>query len=97
MIVYIAGPMTGYEELNKPAFDAAKEQLMAEFSGMVQVVIPHDILPVKLCGFMPDVETVLNSSIIFMLNGWKDSKGASDEHAVAKSAGKQIRYQGETA
>ena len=103
-MIYVAGPMTGYIELNKPAFDAAKEQLTAEFFGMVQVVIPHDILPAKLCGFMPieiyirtDVEIVLNSSIVFMLNGWEDSKGANAEHAIAKWAGKQIRYQGEIA
>jgi hypothetical protein len=104
VIVYIAGPMTGYEKLNKPAFDQAKEYLNSEFAGMAQVIIPHDIIPVHLNGLMPlemyirvDVDVVLSSSLVFMLEGWQISKGATAEHYVAKWAGKQIRYQGETA
>ena len=104
MIVYIAGPMTGYAKLNKPAFDAAKDFLNTEFAGMAQLVIPHDIIPKELNGQMPlemyirvDVDVVLSSSMVYMLDGWQCSKGATAEHYVAKWAGKQIRYQGETA
>ena len=104
MIVYIAGPMTGYEKLNKPAFDEAKEYLNAEFAGIAQVVIPHNIIPKELNGLMPlemyirvNVDVVLSSSMVFMLEGWQTSKGATAEHYLAKWAGKQIRYQGELA
>jgi hypothetical protein len=102
MIIYVAGPMRGYDEENKSAFEAAKKLIEQDFKDQgieVQVIIPHDIMPKELNGPLPmemyiraDVEVVLNSSIVFMLHGWYDSVGASAEHAIAKWAKKQIRY-----
>ncbi len=104
MIIYVAGPMRGYNEENKPAFEAAKNMLQDKYSDLgydpLRVIIPHDIFPKQQNGDLPmsmyiraDVEVVLNSTIIFMLKGWEKSTGASAEHAIAKWAGCQIQYE----
>lgn len=103
MIIYVAGPMRGYPEENKPAFEAAKKLIEQDFRNQgieVQVIIPHDIMPKELNGPLPmemyiraDVEVVLNSAIVYMLRGWEKSKGASAEHAIALWANKQVRYE----
>ena len=41
-VVYVAGPMRGYEWFNFPAFDAAVEELKSRIPG-VQVISPADI------------------------------------------------------
>ncbi len=103
MIIYVAGPMRGFAEENRPAFEAAKKQLLEEYEPLlnnVRVIIPHDILPKYKIGQMPmsmyirsDIEVVLNSNLVFMLKAWENSVGASAEHAVAKWAGVDIRYE----
>ncbi len=103
MIIYVAGPMRGYDEYNKPAFEAAKNLIKQDFKNQgieVQVIIPDDILSEELNGPLPmemhiraDVEVVLNATIVYMLRGWEKSKGASAEHAIALWANKQVRYQ----
>lgn len=103
MIIYVAGPMRGYPEENKPAFEAAKKLIEQDFKSQgieVQVIIPHDIMPKELNGPLPmemyirsDVELVLNSAMVYMLRGWEKSKGASAEHAIALWANTQVRYE----
>jgi len=103
MIIYVAGPMRGFAEENKPAFEAAKKQLLKEYGELfkdVRVIIPHDILPKEKNGQMPmsmyirsDIEVVLNSNLVFMLKCWENSVGASAEHAIAKWAGVDIKYE----
>ena len=103
MIIYVAGPMRGFDAENKPAFEEMKRYIEQDshIQGVeVQVIIPHDIMPKELNGPLPmemyirsDVEVVLNSTIVYMLRGWEKSKGASAEHAIALWANKQVRYQ----
>lgn len=81
MLLYIAGPMRGIDQLNHPAFFDAEKKLIA---------VGHDTLnPAKLgTGEWVDV---LKRDLIIMwhcdgiatLKFWKDSKGASLEVHVA--------------
>lgn len=92
MRLYVIGPVTGRENLNRAAFKAAKEKL--EQAGYA-VTIPHDIIP-------PDVshEDAMRMSIgwitrldrggVAALAGWDESRGAKLEREVAVARGLEI-------
>jgi len=96
MRVYVAGPMTGYPELNEPAF--RKAQTYIESLGH-EAVVPHDLHPVEDWNSNPqqivldDVKGLLSCQRIFMLRGWELSKGAKAEHAIAVWLDMSIWYQ----
>ena len=88
---YIAGPMTGYENYNYPAFDAALE-LCA--SAGIKAVSPHhapwpanvaDFSEEELWGAMirTTMRMLLDCNGIIFLNGWTESRGALLEANVA--------------
>jgi hypothetical protein len=99
--VYVAGPMSGYDEYNFPAFREACESLR---SLGLDVVSPHELdndEPVP--GVVPgddtynsmlarDVQTVADESIdaVVVLPGWELSRGALIETNVAHALGKPI-------
>jgi hypothetical protein len=92
MRIFLCGPMTGIEDYNYPAFNAAAKQLRvlgydvlnpAEGFGGNQdlpweVYLEHTMLQVELC------------DIVATLDGWGDSKGANKEIERAKQLGKRI-------
>lgn len=92
MIVYIAGPMTGYKDYNRPAFFKAQEELEAE---------GHTVLnPAALPAALPDsaylpicLAMIQAADSVYMLRGWRDSKGAAVEHAFASRQGKLAAYE----
>jgi hypothetical protein len=81
--VYIAGPMTGYPELNYPAFHATAERLRK--LGF-DVVSPAELNPIT-CGYreamLNDIRALIDCDHILMLQGWQASKGATLEHHIA--------------
>lgn len=81
--VYIAGPMSGYEELNYPAFHAAAEKLR---SMGFDVVSPAELNPIT-CGYreamLNDIKALIECDHILMLDGWEKPKGATLEHHIA--------------
>lgn len=93
-ILYLAGPMTGYEDYNFPAFNAAAEKLRAEGwtvhnpadHGAVEGAswedyMAYDLTKVGLCGAM------------YMLKGWEMSRGACLEQLIATSLNFKIIYE----
>ncbi len=87
--VYIAGPMTGLPEFNRPAFAAEAERL--EKAGMV-VLTPH-ILPDGLeYGQYMDITMAMLRAVdcVACLPGWRNSRGATAEIAYAECLGKHI-------
>ncbi len=92
MKVYIAGPMTGFTNYNKPAFDAAELMLLEQGH---EVFNPSD----EDAGIMysdamkKDVEWICdNAEAIYMLPGWEYSPGACTEHALAKALRLKFMY-----
>lgn len=88
MRLYVIGPVTGREDLNREAFEDAREML--EQAGY-DVTIPHDII-------LPDAshERAMQMSIgwiatarggVAMLDDWDDSPGARLEYSVATDCG----------
>lgn len=90
--VYIAGPMTGLPEFNKPAFHAKADELLEEgFTVLNPAILPdglehHEYM--QIC--LPMVQV---SDAIYMLSGWESSKGALMEHDLAMDIGLSVTYQ----
>ena len=91
MRVYIAGPMRGVEDFNRPAFDDA-ETLLRDLG--------HEVVnPCRLAAILRDKEVTLDHlkeitvrdiaalytcDRIAMLPGWEGSRGASLERQAAR-------------
>lgn len=90
--IYIAGPMTGYPELNHPAFHAAAAKLRAKG---FEVVNPAEINPVDTsldwAGCMRnDIRELVSCDAIATLDKWWESRGAKLEVCLASDLGIKI-------
>lgn len=90
--VYIAGPMTGLPEHNKPAF-FRMEHLLTRHGY-------HTLSPAHYNGehtyewyLEEDIKKVLQARAVVLLLGWKHSLGASVEYSVAQITGRGIFYE----
>ena len=89
MKVYIAGPMTGLPQFNRPAFHQAALNLSFEH----HVPLNPAILPDGLteADYMAVGITMLQrADAIFLLKGWQFSAGARAEHALALKLGLEV-------
>lgn len=89
MKFYIAGPMTGLPDFNRPAFHNAATRIFEQG----HVALNPATLPDGLSQFeYMDIcfAMVRAADAIFMLRGWEKSDGAVAEHALAKKLGLSI-------
>jgi len=95
-MIYIAGPMRGYTDLNKGAFDAATDILAAH--GMIGVT-PFDVGEAAdivqsetniVALLAADFAQIEKSIGICLLPGWQNSCGTLSELAFAKRQGKVV-------
>ncbi|MGL6025675.1 MAG: DUF4406 domain-containing protein [Vibrio sp.] len=92
MKIYVAGPMTGWPDFNKPAFNAKAAQLQNDgFTVLNPAILPdglehHEYM--QIC--LPMVRV---SDAVYMLDGWELSKGAKMEHDLALELGLPVLYQ----
>jgi len=89
--LYLAGPMTGYPELNFPAFHAAAAQLRA---AGYEVVNPAELnldpgTPWRVC-MQIDIRELVLCEGIALLPCWENSKGASLEYRIARGLDMQV-------
>lgn len=102
-VVYIAGPMTGYPELNFPAFHARAVELRALGYVVINPAEINDEDPADALTMTPeelaahwqkcmraDLTALLTCDSVVMLDGWTRSRGATLEHHVAKALGMPI-------
>lgn len=107
--VYVAGPMAGYDDLNRPAFRAAA-QVLRETGALV--VNPHDVEPhwhrgdcprsyatnpdghAAACYLKSALRAMLECSEIHLLPGWESSVGARLELSVAAAVGMRVTFAG---
>jgi hypothetical protein len=98
---YISGPITGFPDLNKPAFDAAEALLRSQ--GAVDIFNPHSVpAPQPDCAKSPDelwryymkacVRELALCDIVYFLAGWQNSRGAVWEHKIADMLGLKMLY-----
>jgi hypothetical protein len=89
--VYIAGPMTGIKDFNKPAFfDCSRDILCAGEIPLNPAILPigleqHEYMAICL-------QMVMIADAVIMLPGWECSLGAIAENALAEKLGKEIIY-----
>ena len=97
--IYIAGPMTGIEDLNKIDFYQIEAKLIK--NGW-ETINPHKLGDLGLNPEDPyyfprimrrDFEKLENCNAIYMMDGWEFSPGASCEHAYAKVQNLDIYYE----
>ena len=109
--IYVAGPMRRYKDFNFPAFDRARDLLLAQGWN---VISPADldrargIEGIGMSGFeefpqeqieefvREDIDSVIKASAIYLLRGWENSHGARAEKAVAEWLGREIIFEEET-
>jgi hypothetical protein len=91
--VYIAGPMSGYEEFNFPAFNRA-EELLRETYGYKHVVNPAKLHPTTDLPWIEflkqDLRELIACDAVFLLKGWEKSRGATLEAFVAYTLGLRL-------
>ena len=107
-LFYIAGPMSGYDDHNAPAFYEAEETLIAsgipaknifnpirhEGSLMVQQGLVRDQQEAyRLCMAIDCDWICKHATAMFMLRDWERSPGAKAEHALAVCLGIRILYE----
>lgn len=85
MKIYISGPMTGMDDMNRPAFAAAAVKLIGEGH---EIVNPHDVrafvaAPIYFDWLKADIAAMMRCSGIYMLKGFEKSTGAMIEHDLA--------------
>lgn len=90
--VYIAGPMTGHSGLNRESFFEASESLKARgFIVLNPAVLPSGL---KQSEYMDICLAMIRScDSIFLLSGWRASKGAVAEFSYADKLGLETIFQ----
>lgn len=93
MIIYIAGPMTGIKEFNRPLFNKVAIELTEQgHSALNPATLPDGLTQgqyMQIC-----LPMVAVADELVMLPGWEQSEGAYIEFLTAKKAGKTIRELG---
>lgn len=91
--VYVAGPMTGIEDYNFPAFIAAAQKLKSQG---YEVVNPADHGVVEGAEWSDylrhDIAKLSRCEKMFFLPGWENSRGAQLEKHIAECIGIKIFY-----
>lgn len=96
--LYIAGPMTGLPDFNRPAFHAAAAQLRAagyEVVSPAELDSTHPIADPDGPGawgryMRRDIPHLLTCDALALLPGWTDSKGARLETHIAQELGMRM-------
>jgi hypothetical protein len=91
---YVSGPMTGYEDLNFPAFAAVTADLREHGH---EVISPAEHNPDPNADWLEcileDIKLVAQCDAMIMLWGWNESYGAQIEHLVAQKLQLHIEYE----
>jgi len=88
--IYISGPISGHDDKNEPAFRAGADRWL----DIMFPVVPHDIplLPgFEVDGWhhhmRADIAGMMSCDAIYMLRGWRNSRGARLELHIALELG----------
>ncbi|MGL5224436.1 MAG: DUF4406 domain-containing protein [Aeromonas sp.] len=89
MKIYIAGPMTGLPDFNRPAFFAADEVICAAGDvALNPAILPDGLTQAEYMAVC--IEFVKMADVLVMLPGWQESNGAVAEYTLARKLGIHI-------
>ncbi|MFZ4835924.1 DUF4406 domain-containing protein [Rouxiella sp. Mn2063] len=92
MKIYIAGPMSGLPDFNRPEFNVARTLLKLDGHSVLSPAILPDGFEQReymdIC-----IAMVRCVDCVYMLKGWEKSAGARAEHALAEKLNLKIIYQ----
>lgn len=87
MRVFVSGPVSGVDGLNRDAFEEARSRLSA--MGCT-VLVPHDFVPAGSAwqrAMRRTVETLARADAVACLPGWEGSRGSRVEVQLASGLG----------
>lgn len=103
--IYIAGPMSGIEKMNFPAFNAEAArlralgyitinpaELVADELVAIAAMDAYELAQHWLNCMRADITALMTCDAISMLPGWEHSKGAVIEHYNARSLGFDVIF-----
>ena len=92
-IIYVAGPMSGIKDFNRPLFNMVAGELTEQGHSVLNPATLPDGLSqgqhMQIC-----LPMVAVAHELVMLPGWERSEGAYIEFCLAKKSGKTIRELG---
>ena len=93
-VIYIAGPMTGIDQFNKPAFDAAQVKLADSWVVINPARNFGGYQGMTHAQYMRySIHQLLISDAVYMLKGWMESTDARVEYEVALSLGLEVHFE----
>lgn len=92
VIIYIAGPMTGHTNFNKPAFHLM-ERLLKTVSRTVFSPAKHPENMPYSWYMSEDIQMLIRAHGVVFLHGWETSRGAKLEHDIAEITEKKVYYE----
>jgi len=92
--VYIAGPMTGIEDFNFPAFNAEASALREQGLSVLNPAEHGIVEGAEWADYLRhDIAGLASCERIHLLRGWSNSKGARLEVTIAQALGMQMTFQ----
>jgi hypothetical protein len=89
-IIYIAGPMSGIKDHNRPLFNSVAIELTEQGHSVLNpATLPDGLMQGQYMQICLPMVAVAHELV--MLPGWVQSVGASIEFLLAKKSGKTIR------
>jgi hypothetical protein len=89
--IYIAGPMTGIEAFNFPAFNSEAARLRAMGHSVIN---PAEVNPDTRMSWVDcmrmDIALLVTCDTISLLPGWANSQGATLERHIAERLGMDV-------
>jgi len=90
--VYLAGPMSGMPDMNRPTFYRWEHLLKTQGATILSPAHADQSLMYHVL-IRQGLQMVLAANVTVMLHGWKDSNGANVEWAVSSMIGNRVYYE----
>ena len=90
-VIYVSGPMTGYENFNRELFSSTAKALEDDgFNVLNPATLPDGLTQTQYMSICQSM--VMCAGFIYMLRGWQDSEGAKAELALARKLGLEVLF-----